>query len=58
MKKTYITPAIRSMACNSEEMICISIAGLEGTSSFDTNVYERETDEALSRRKSFWDDEE
>ncbi len=58
MKKRYITPTLRTTVCCGETIICASIMGVEGTAKFSSDLSEETTDEALSRRKSGWDDEE
>lgn len=57
MKKTYITPNLRMTVCYGETLICASIAGVEGTAKFSSDLSEETTGEALSRHVDAWDEE-
>ena len=56
MKKQYIAPSVKVVLLTHQTMICVS--GVEGTASFSEDITVETTGEVLSRRTSFWDDEE
>ena len=43
--------------CYGETLICASIAGVEGTAKFSSDLSEETTGEALSRHVDAWDEE-
>lgn len=56
MKKQYIKPETCVVAVQLQQIIAMS--GVANTTSFKEEFTEETTDQALSRRRSFWDDEE
>lgn len=60
MKLRYTTPSVTIVTMAPSHIICTSIAGVNGTGTFRTEIDEsNETDTYLARRSSnVWDDEE
>ena len=56
MKKQYIAPSVKVVLLTHQTMFCVS--GVEGTASYSEIITDETTDVVLSRRTSFWDDEE
>lgn len=56
MKKIYIKPETTVVFVQLQQMIAFS--GVGSTSEFSESISEETTDQAMSRQRSVWDDDE